>query len=477
MKMYSKIEKISNAISTLSFDQQVNMPLGGAEYRGEVIEELSMQIAKTYKSKKFLSLLDKSINEVTIGSDEHLILKDIEEGVKFSNRIPLKLQSKITKLQIKCNVEWEKVKTKKSKNDSAYLKVLGSLITAIKESIKYANQGEYPTNYDYLLASYSKGFTSENIEKVFSNLKPFVVDTLKKFESCEEATFDLDKTKLEEVCIGIANDIVGDKNKDNLKLQISTHPFCTTLGVNDVRITTRNNKGKVLDSIGSVVHESGHATYELGLDKKNYGNVLGSAASIACHEGISLFYEKHIGESDEMISRITKDCGFSEYDEYVIKDWMRGVDAENPIRTESDEITYQLHIINRFIIEKEIFNDDLKVEDIPKRWNELYGKEFTPDIGYAQDVHWSHASFGYFPSYTLGHLIGAQLRNSMEKDITLFKDGNINYDEIRNWLYENYFKHGGRYKSDELVKIATGEELNHEYWIKYITKKFNLEGK
>lgn len=479
MKQYNEIVKIGAASSIISFDQQTNMPPSGVEYRGSVLEVLSLQIAKALKSKKFLSAIsvakdevyrESTVEEKKVESAERLlIIEDIERSVKFSNRIPLKIHGKLSKLSSKCNSEWEKVKTKTAKNDKAYLKSLEQYVSVLKESIKYANQGEFATDYDYLLDGYSRGFTSSQIESIFSKVKPFVVDILSKVEAEKELAFNLPEHETIAICNHIAEDIIGDNS--SFKLQSSTHPFCATLGLNDVRITTRYKKDNILDTIGSAVHESGHATYELGLPKNNYGNVLGSAASIACHEGISLFYEKHLGESDEMILRLAE---VTNYPYLEIRSWMRSIDGENPIRTESDEITYQLHIINRFTIEKELFNGDLKVKDIPARWNELYGKEFTPEMGYAQDVHWSHGSFGYFPSYTLGHLIAAQLRQKMEKEIKLFEDGEIGYEVIRNWLTENYFKHGGKYTSERLVVVATNEELNPEHWFNFIKKKHNL---
>lgn len=477
MKHYNQFNKMGQIGSILSFDQQVNMPSSGSEYRGELLELVSINLAKSLKSGRLNGLIHHAkheanqeiiVEELKEEANNHLlIIEDIEESVKFSKRIPVSLHGKLSKLQSKCNAEWEKVKTKQA-NDKKYLKILEQYIKAIKESIKYANQGEYETPYDYLLAGYSKGFKAKDIETIFGKLKPFILEAHKKTKKLEEKEFFASNVRVMEVGQKIAEKIIGSKN---FKLQESTHPFCTTLGLNDVRITTRIKSGNILDSIGSVVHESGHATYELGLPKENYGNRLGSAASIACHEGISLFYEKHLGESLIMMKTLSEEFEVEESD---IFNWMRSVDSENPIRTESDEITYQLHIINRFTIENEIFNGDLKVKDIPKRWNELYGKEFTPELGHSQDVHWSHGSFGYFPSYTLGHLIAAQLKNKMSGEIEMFKDNEINFDGIREWLSKNYFKYGGKYESNALVVNATGEQLNPEYWMEYIKNKFNL---
>lgn len=468
MKIDSELTKLSTTCSILSYDQQVNMPPNGSEYRGDILELLSTTLAKKMKSKKFVSLIEATIADPETTPDELLITKRIQEATIYSNRVPVSLHGKLTKIESQCSAEWEKVK-KEKKSDKKYLKLLEKQVELIKKYISYANQGEFKTPYDFLLKNYSRGFTSEQIEAIFNKLKPFVDESLKNVVVCESAEFNKSDEEVMKVCQKIAEQIIGDKN--SFRLAKSTHPFCSTLGRNDVRITTRIKPGNILDTIGSTVHESGHATYEVGLNKDNYENVLGSAASIAAHEGISLFYEKHIGESEQMAKMIAEELGFETSD---VLTWMREINPENLIRTESDEITYQRHIINRFTIEKELFNGDLKVKDIPARWNELYGKELSPDVGYACDVHWGGGMFGYFPSYTLGHLIAAQLRNKMEETVELFTETDVNFNAIRNWLTENYFNYGGRYDTPELIVKATGEELNPEHWMNFIFKKHNL---
>jgi carboxypeptidase Taq len=476
MKLNYEIVKLCSCSSVLSYDSQVSMPSNGSNYRGELMEMLSMQIAKSMKSKDFLVLLDKVHSNKNLDDNQRLIVDDIHNDVKFSNRIPVKVHGKLAKMLATCNNEWERVKIDHV-DDKKYLDSLTEYVALIKESINYANQGEYKTSYDYLLSDYSKGFDSVQIDTLFSSLKPFIDNALTQLGSTGEGTFDAPDHEVMKVCQQIAEKIIGQK--DSFNLSKSTHPFCETLGLNDVRITTRIKPGNILDAIGSVVHESGHCAYELGLPSHHFGNVLGSAASIAAHEGISLFYEKHIGESEHMARYISSNFN---YDYNEVMRWMRSINPENLIRTESDEITYQRHIINRFTIEKELFNGNLKVKDIPSRWNELYGKDLQPHEGYAVDVHWSNGLFGYFPSYTIGHLIAAQLKEAMQKDTILFggslhgSDNEvIMYSNIRNWLKLNYFNHGGKYGTNHLVEVATGNELNIDCWKRYITNKFSLK--
>lgn len=466
MKLWEDIVKVSTMSAILGYDEQVGMPSNGASYRGDLSSFISTMIAKKLQSKKFLSLIDLSKNE-SLSEDQKIILNDIEECVKYSNRIPVKLHGKISKQSSVCHSEWEKVK--QGHSDKAYLNSLEKLVDLIKESVNHANKGEFSSSYDYLLNGYSKGFTTDKIESLFSSVSPFVDSTLSKIEKTEEKQFFADDETVMKFCRVISNKIHGAEHSVNLAK--STHPFCTTLGRNDIRITTRIKPGNILDSIGSTVHESGHATYEAGLDPNNYGNALGSAASIAAHEGISLFYEKHIGEHEFVAKMISEYFGYN-YDDVI--SWMRSVDSENLIRTESDEITYQKHIINRFTIEKELFNGNLSVNGIPARWNELYGKTLTPAQGYACDVHWAGGSFGYFPSYSIGHMIGAQLKQKMMTEIEMVNSEGLNFEGVRSWLKSHYFCHGARYNTPDLIKVATGEELDSKYWINYISEKFNL---
>lgn len=461
----NEIQKLYSCATILSCDTQVNMPRNASDYRSEVMEMLSIKMAKEKQHKKYKDLIELVKNDSTISTDERIIVESIDESVKFSNRIPVKLHGKLQKMITKCNTEWEQVKLD-GKDDTKYLEMLTEYVDAIKESISYANQGEFKTPYDYLLYGYSKGMDASQIESIFASVKPFVDNALAQLTASTDPDFVAPDHVVMEIGQEISELIIGEK--DSFTLSKSTHPFTETLGRSDVRITTRIKPHNVLDSIGSVVHESGHATYELGLPRNHYGNALGSAASIAAHEGISLFYEKHVGESVQMASQLASRFGFK-YDDVI--GWMRSVNPENLVRTESDEITYQRHIINRFTIEKELFNGNLKVSEIPARWNELYGKQLEPRFGYAVDVHWSNGLFGYFPSYTIGHLIAAQLKAKINN---MFTDDSVNYDEIRNWLKDHYFKHGAKYGTGDLVKVATGEELNPEYWKKYITQKFNL---
>lgn len=470
MKMDTEINKLGSCAAILHYDMATAMPSAGSSYRGELMEMLSIRIAKMTKAKKFVSLLTELSKDSTLSEDQKIIIDRINESVVRMNRIPVSHHGKIAKAESDCHAEWALVK--KGSSDKKYLKQLDKLISLIKKSIDYSNKGEFVTPYDSLLDGYSRGISSSQISVMFADLLPFINKAhsqIHKTEGIQE--FHADDSKVMSVGQKFAELIIGAPSK--FTLSKSTHPFCTTLGVDDVRITTRIKPGNILDSIGSTIHESGHATYELGLDKTNYGNVLGSAASIAAHEGISLFYEKHIGESASMINQIAAEFGF---DPIQVALWMRDVDSENLIRTESDEITYQKHIINRFTIENEIFNGDLKTKDIPARWNELYGKDLEPSVGYAVDVHWCQGSFGYFPSYTIGHIIAAQLKQKMSSEIVMFgEDTQINFVQIREWLQKNYFCHAGRYNTSELVKIATGSELSTEAWKQYITEKFSLK--
>ena len=470
IKKQSEITKLNSINGILYTDMDKYMSEAGEDYRGELLELLSIQIDKLKKSKNYLKLVEETEKEVEnnlLSDDEVINFKEIEKEALYYLRVPSSIIKKLSKINTKCSCEWKKVKTS-GKSDKSYLKMLKEYIDLTKQYANFANHGEFETAYDFLLDSFNSGITCKQIDSIFSKLEIFLNEIEGKIEQDDsETTLRSDEKIIMKLCNIIAEMII----KEDTKFKVSTavHPSCATLGINDVRITTKVNLQNTMDSVSSIIHESGHANYEIGLPKEYYGLALGSAPSMAAHEGISLFYEKHIGESDLILDTIKNYTGL---EKNWIKEYLAKVNFKNPIRIKSDEITYQRHILLRYKMEKELFNEGLEVENIGKRWNELAGQELDPKDGYAQDVHWSNGLFGYFPAYTLGHLIAAQLKYTMVKQNIDLQ----NFTNVKEWLQENYFKHGSRYGTFELIKIATGEELNPNYWFDYIRKKYNCDG-
>ena len=262
------------------------------------------------------------------------------------------------------------------------------------------------------------------------------------------------------------------------------HPFTTGFGNKDIRITTNYNKRELTDSIFSCIHEGGHGIYEQDIPDNLEGTPLASSLYMSIHESQSRFYENIIGRSKEFWSFFFP---FAKYEfeslrEKTLEEFYEAINTVTPslIRTESDELTYNLHIIIRYEIEKDLINDRLNIDDVKYAWNKKY-KDYlgvspkNDSEGILQDMHWSDGSFGYFPSYALGNLYGAQMLHKMKKDYkNFYEDLRIgDFSKVHSWLNGNVHKYGALYTPSELIKNITGEELNSKYFLEYLNDKYS----
>ena len=268
------------------------------------------------------------------------------------------------------------------------------------------------------------------------------------------------------------------------RLDVSTHPFTIELGVGDIRITTRYLENEFRSALFSCIHEGGHAIYEQDIPASLVGTALGHGVSMGIHESQSRFYENLIGRSREFWMYFLPETKkrFPQFDGVSLEAFYRGINTVEPslIRVEADELTYSLHVIIRFEVEQAIFNGNAEVGDLPALWNSKYkaylGIEPGNDAeGVLQDMHWSGGSFGYFPSYALGNLYGAQFLHTLKKDISdiYAHIAAGDFSPLHGWLKDNIHVHGAIYEPGVLVKKVTGEPLNAQYFIDYLNQKYS----
>ena len=268
------------------------------------------------------------------------------------------------------------------------------------------------------------------------------------------------------------------------RLDESMHPFTIGFGNKDVRITTNYDNPDFTNALFSCIHEGGHGIYDQNIPDELQNTGLDTGLSMSIHESQSRFYENIIGRSEEFWEYFFPYAKyqFKEFENVSFKEFYEGINkvSSSLIRTEADELTYSIHIIIRYEIEKALISGELDVDNVKEEWNKKYkeylGVEPKDDSeGILQDVHWSDGSFGYFPSYALGNLYGAQMLNTMEKDYKeLYNDlkvGELSY--IKKWLNENVHKYGAIYSPKELIKRISGEELNPIYFLEYLNKKYS----
>jgi carboxypeptidase Taq len=268
-------------------------------------------------------------------------------------------------------------------------------------------------------------------------------------------------------------------------LDESTHPFASGFHPHDVRLTTRFKENDIFYSLGSTIHETGHGLYEQGLPAEHFGTPLGESVSLGIHESQSRMWENLIGKRKafwkHFYPKLQKEFP-APFKKLSLDEFYKIINRVNPslIRTESDEVTYNLHVILRFEIEKDMIEGTIKLEDLPKIWKakmkEYLGVDVPNDtLGVLQDVHWSTGGIGYFPTYSLGNLYSGQFYTQMKKDIPEVeqKISKGDFQEILEWLRKNIHRQGKTYRAKDLVKKVTGETLSEKHWSDYIRKKYS----
>jgi carboxypeptidase Taq len=339
------------------------------------------------------------------------------------------------------------------------------------------------------LDSFEEDLTVDDLDKVFGELTPRIQKILKKLVDlgspfCKESKLAKSKYDIQSVD-KLNHDILTllQYDRKRFRMDVSTHPFTETMGLNDVRITTRYEGTDFKKSISSTIHEAGHALYDLQCDQSLSVTPLEGGSSLALHESQSRFWENIVGRSLSFVQLIApmirKQVNFAnQVSHHELYLYFNNVKADY-IRVDADEVTYNLHIALRYEIEKKIFGDELSVSEIPEFWNDrmeqLLGVRPTNDSqGVLQDTHWSSGLFGYFPTYTLGNLVSAIIASKMRKDLEDYEKDikRGDFQPIREWLRLKIHQHGSSYAPKVLLKNTLNEGYNPDYFVTYIETKY-----
>ncbi|WP_079508162.1 carboxypeptidase M32 [Mesobacillus jeotgali] len=484
-------EKIShyNSISgLLSWDQKVIAPKKGRPIFAKASSTLRTEAFKLTVSEemgKLLSILSSP------NADEYLddaAKAKVRERLKFYNRsksIPAEMIKDFSVLTSKANDAWEEAR---ENNDfEKYLPFLEKIVEFKRNAIEFYGYENHP--YDALLDEYEPGLTVEKLDPLFVKLRQSSTDLLKRIQNASykpnveifEQSYSVEKQK--EFNRFILPLIGFDMNGG--RLDETVHPFAQTVNTGDVRITTRYLDDNVRSAIFGTIHEAGHGIYEQNIDPRFEDSVLQEGASFGIHESQSRFLENMVGRSEEFWKYFYPKLQehFPEQLENVgLDDFYRAINAVQPsfIRVEADELTYNLHIMVRYEIEKALIAGEIEVKDLPATWNskihEYLGITPANDSeGVLQDIHWSFGGFGYFPSYSLGNLYAAQILNKIKVDVPDFYESieKGDFAVIQKWLRENIHQYGMLYTPNELIVRATGEELNADYLVQYLEEKYS----
>lgn len=477
-------EYLVRAQGLLNWDMQTGIPVKAIPDRVDVMGYLYKLIIDMMTSPKigeWISYFSDKMNELSF-IDRRMIenlKKDYDDMIK----IPPERNTEFQKLCSTAEAFWKKAK---ANNDyEGFKPYLAKLFEFTKEFAGY--KGYKGDIYNALLDDYEQGLTVEKLDGIFSVLRDGIVELLEKIK---KSSVVIDDSAFKVYCPAKNQDEFGRFVVDKIgydfkagKLDTTVHPFTTGFGKNDVRITTRYREYDFKSALFSNIHESGHGIYEqASSDELEYTGLEGGT-SMGVHESQSRFYENILGRSREFWEYFYPEVKerFSQFKDTSFEEFYKGINKVEPslIRTEADELTYSLHIIIRYELERELLNNKITVDELPLKWKEKYMKYLgiepdTDSDGVLQDSHWSGGLIGYFPSYALGNLYGAQFLNKMKKDISDYDDQvrKGNFDVVKKWLNENIHKYGKLYTPSELIVKVTGEELNPKYFLDYLNKKY-----
>lgn len=487
LQYVKKMMAYHEAVGVMYWDLRTGAPKKGVEQRSEVIGVLSSEAFKMSTSEEMATYIEAMLSEEAKGLVSEITRKtavECKEDYDRMKKIPLEEYQAFVILQSKAESVWEEAKEKG--DFELFSPYLEQLVETTKRFIGY--WGYKDNKYDTLLDMYEPGMTVETLDRVFSQVRDGIVELLNKIQDSKiKPTTDFlfkhfPKTAQRDFSLEILKQMGYDF--DAGRLDEVVHPFATGLNPGDVRVTTNYKENDFRTAVFGTIHEGGHALYEQNISPELVGTPLAGGTSMGIHESQSLFNEIFVGRSRAFWKKnyeLLKSYASGQFDEVPLEDFYRAVNEVKPslIRIEADELTYPLHIIIRYEIEKALFNDEIEVKDLPKIWNEKYMQYLgiEPDhdgVGVLQDVHWAGASFGYFPSYALGYMYAAQLKYALLKELPNF-DELVEQGElvkIKEWFTEKVHRFGKMKKPLEILQGATGEGLNAEYLLRHLNEKY-----
>jgi carboxypeptidase Taq len=486
-ELVKKIKSYEEAVGLIYWDMRTGLPKKGVESRSDVVGVLSTEMFKMSISDEmgdYLQFLSKPEHWEQVDELNRKIINECQKEYDRSRKIPTEKYQAYVVLTANAESIWEKAK--KTSDYAMFQPYLEKIIAANLEFIEL--WGYKDNKYDTLLDMYEPGMTVAKLDMVFGALRKKLVPLVASIQASQNQpgtaflrqTFTKDQQR--QFSLFILNQMGYDFEAG--RLDETVHPFATGLNPGDVRITTRYLEDDVVSALFGTIHEGGHALYEQNISTDLIGTNLCTGTSMGIHESQSRFWENMIGRSSSFWDRYYADLQKTfpgKFDDVSVEAFYKAINEVKPslIRIEADELTYNLHIMIRYEIEKALFNETITAADLPKFWNEKY-KEYlgvepaNNEEGVLQDVHWSSGAFGYFPSYALGNMYAAQMRNTLLQRMPEFeelvKQGNLL--PIKEWLIEQIYQFGKSLTPSEIIHQVTGEALNPDYLVAYLEEKY-----
>lgn len=478
-----KIADVKYAAAVLQWDQETFLPPKGNAFRGRQLATLSEIAHQQFTTEAMGHLLQDLHAADDLDEKQRrnvqLSLEDYQRSQKLSSQFVRQMSEAVTQSYH----AW--VKARNDNSFAGFEQPLNELITLKKQEAELLGYEQHP--YNALMDEYDKGLTVATVDGVFAQLQPqllALLDTIKNKPQVDNSFLHQHFDKDAQWSFGLELLKQMGFDFEAGRQDISVHPFTTSFNNQDVRLTTRIDENDFGNMTWSCIHEGGHGLYEQGLPAECYGLPLGEYASLSIHESQSRLWENAVGRGLPFWENnfpLLQKLFPAQCKNLSPELFYKGINQVKPslIRTEADELTYHFHVMIRYEIEKLLIEGSIQTKDIPAYWNEHYQKYLgisVPDdrSGCLQDIHWSHGSFGYFATYSLGSLYAAQMYATIEKANPMMNEAIAagNTSNILQWLRQNVHQYGRQYSSEILFEKITGARLDSNFFMSYANKKY-----
>lgn len=478
----SELSHLKAVMETLQWDQETMMPPDGIQFRAQQLAFLASLHHQKLVADDFGRLIEE-LEDEDLGLWGNASVRVARREYDRASRLPSRLVRERAKLTALAHAKW--VRAREAADFPLFAPWLDKIFDLKREEASLLNIASTP--YENLMDDYEPNMDEDTLDGLFTELREELTGLLKQIMDSPvrgevrpvKGNFALERQKE----LGRQVLTAMGFNWDAGRLDVSVHPFCTGLTPHDVRMTTRYSPEDFTSSLFGIIHEGGHGLYEQGLDSTHYGLPACSAISLGIHESQSRLWENQVGRSNSFwvywLPKANHLFGGSL--DYSVEDFERAVNRvdRSLIRVEADEVTYGLHIILRYQIEKQFLTEEIPVQDLPEIWNdgmqEFVGIRPGNDAeGVLQDTHWSHGLIGYFPTYLLGNLYGAQMLQQARADLPDLENQVANGQmlELREWLLEKVHRVGRTRTAEELIKEITGRPLETAPYLDYLRDKY-----
>ncbi len=473
--------------SVLSWDQEVYMPEGGMDARAEqmaTVNSMAHELLTSDESAQLLEAAEAEVEGLDYESDDASMVRIARREYDKYVKIPNALVAEEARAVSQAFVAW-----RRARQDDDFALFRPHLERIVDINVRKAEHlGFEEQPYDALLGLFEPGVTTAQVETLFNDLKEGLVPLAHEIMEqepidssfLEEESYNPDKQWA--FTLLLLRDIGYDFSRG--RQDKAPHPFTITFSVDDVRVTTRLLEHRPQSAFFSSVHEGGHALYELGVPKKFDRTILMGGATLGLHESQSRLWENQVGRSIHFWHHyypIVRAFFPDQLGHVNLEQFYRAINKVEPtlIRVEADEVTYNMHIFVRFELEKDLLTGKLDVKDVPEAWNAKYEEYLgivppNDAMGALQDIHWSHSTIGYFPTYSLGNLISAQLYDRARQELPDLEDGFTrgHFAPLLRWLREKVHRHGKKFTAPELMERELGEKISAQPLLDYMRQKY-----